>query len=55
MERHGYNIFERESQLSGSIHDKGILILSGYLGWKYAQDKPLSLSASISNLLFRES
>lgn len=38
---------ERESQLSGRIHDKGVLILSGYLGWKYAQDKPLSLSASI--------
>jgi lon-related putative ATP-dependent protease len=38
---------ERESQLSGRIHDKGVLILSGYLGWKYAQDKPLSLSASV--------
>jgi predicted ATP-dependent protease len=38
---------ERESQLSGRIHDKGVLILSGYLGLKYAQDKPLSLSASI--------
>jgi predicted ATP-dependent protease len=38
---------ERESQLSGRIHDKGVLILSGYLGWKYAQDKPLSLSASL--------
>jgi len=34
--------------LSGRIHDKGVLILSGYLGWKYAQEKPLSLSASIS-------
>lgn len=39
---------ERESQLSGRIHDKGVLILSGYLGWKYAQDRPLSISASIS-------
>ncbi len=38
---------ERESHLSGRIHDKGVLILSGYLGWKYAQNKPLSLSASI--------
>ncbi|MCL5986374.1 MAG: AAA family ATPase [Actinobacteria bacterium] len=45
--RGGIINIERESQLSGSIHDKGILILSGYLGWKYAQDKPLSLSASI--------
>jgi len=33
--------------MSGHIHDKGVLILSGYLGWKYAQDKPLSLSASL--------
>src|SRR5207245_10334933 len=39
---------DRESQLSGKIHDKGVLILGGYLGWKYAQDKPLSVSASIS-------
>jgi predicted ATP-dependent protease len=39
---------EREAQLSGPIHNKGVLILSGYLGWKYAQDKPLSLSASLS-------
>jgi predicted ATP-dependent protease len=38
---------ERESQMSGRIHDKGVLILSGYLGWKYAQDSPLSLSASL--------
>ena len=38
---------ERESQLSGPIHNKGVMILSGYLGWKYAQDKPLSLSASL--------
>ncbi len=38
---------ERESQLSGRIHDKGVLILSGYMGWKYAQDTPLSLSASL--------
>jgi predicted ATP-dependent protease len=39
---------DRESQLSGKIHDKGVLTLGGYLGFKYAQDKPLSLSASIS-------
>jgi lon-related putative ATP-dependent protease len=47
MGRRGIINIERESQLSGRIHDKGVLILSGYLGWKYAQDKPLSLSASI--------
>ncbi len=45
--RRGVINIERESQLSGSIHDKGVLILSGYLGSEYAQDKPLSLSASI--------
>jgi predicted ATP-dependent protease len=45
--RSGVVNIERESQLSGRIHDKGVLILSGYLGWKYAQDKPLSLSASL--------
>jgi len=38
---------EREAKLSGRIHDKGVLILSGYLCGKYAQDKPISLSASI--------
>lgn len=39
---------EREVKKSGSLHDKGVLILSGYLGCKYAQEKPLSLSVSIS-------
>jgi predicted ATP-dependent protease len=39
---------DRESQLSGKIHDKGVLILSGYLGSQYGQARPLSLSASIS-------
>jgi len=38
---------EREVKLSGPIHDKGVLILSAYLGSKYAQDLPLSLSASL--------
>lgn len=45
--RGGVINIERESQLSGRIHDKGVLILSGYMGWKYAQDHPLSLSASL--------
>ena len=45
--RGGVINIERESQLSGRIHDKGILILGGYMGWKYAQDRPLSLSASL--------
>jgi lon-related putative ATP-dependent protease len=38
---------EREVEMSGSIHDKGVLILSGYLGEKFAQEFPMSLSASI--------
>jgi lon-related putative ATP-dependent protease len=45
--RGGVINIERESQLSGRIHDKGVMILSGYMGWKYAQDNPLSLSASL--------
>ena len=45
--RDGVINIERESQLSGPIHSKGVMILSGYLGWQYAQDKPLSLSASL--------
>lgn len=39
---------EREAKLSGRIYNKGVLILSGYLGGTYAQDKQLSLSASIA-------
>ena len=38
---------EREVELSGSTHSKGVLILSGYIGELFAQDIPLSLSASI--------
>jgi len=38
---------EREAELSGRTHDKGVQILAGYLRSKYAQDKPLTLSASI--------
>jgi len=39
---------ERESDLSGRIHDKGILILEGYLRNRYARQHPLTLSASIT-------
>jgi ATP-dependent Lon protease len=38
---------EREVHLSDSTHNKGVLILSGYLRHAYAQDKPLVLSASL--------
>lgn len=39
---------EREAKLSGKVHDKGMLIISGYLGGKFAQDKPLSLTATLT-------
>ncbi len=38
---------EREVELGGPIHSKGVLILSGYLGGQYATEAPLSLSASL--------
>lgn len=39
---------ERETKMSGQIHDKGVLILSGYLGSRFAQRFPLSLTAQIT-------
>lgn len=39
---------ERETKMSGKIHEKAIMIISSYLGGKYAATKPLSLSASIT-------
>lgn len=39
---------EREAQLSGKIHSKGVMILAGYLAGKFAQDKPLALSATLA-------
>ena len=38
---------EKEAEMSGSIHDKGIQVLNGYLGQTYAQDFPLSVSCRI--------
>jgi len=48
MGRAGIINIEREADLSGSTHNKGVLILSGYLRKKYAQDKPMTMSASIA-------
>jgi ATP-dependent Lon protease len=48
MGRSGIINIEREANLSGSTHDKGVLILAGYLRGMYAQDKPLTLSASLA-------
>jgi predicted ATP-dependent protease len=39
---------EREASLSGPIHNKGFLVLSGYLGSQFARHRPLILSASLS-------
>ncbi len=39
---------ERETKLSGKIHEKAVLILSNYLGRKYAGNRPISLTASIT-------
>ena len=39
---------ERETKMSGTSHTKGVLILSGYLGQKYAQKRPLTLTASLT-------
>jgi lon-related putative ATP-dependent protease len=45
--RRGVVSIEREVELSGPIHGKGVLILSGYLLRKYGQAGPLSVSASL--------
>ena len=45
--REGLINIEREASLSGRTHDKGVLILSGYIGAKFGQERPLTLSASL--------
>ncbi len=45
--RKGLINVERESELSGTTHTKGILIISGFIQGKFAREYPLSLSASI--------
>jgi predicted ATP-dependent protease len=39
---------EREVQMSGEIHDKGVQILSGFLGDRFAQRRPLCLTATVT-------
>ncbi|MBQ9594470.1 MAG: AAA family ATPase [Synergistaceae bacterium] len=48
MGQEGVVNIEREVRMTGPIHNKGVMILSSYLGRKYAQDMPLSLSAHIT-------
>ncbi len=38
---------EREAELSGKIHTKGVMILAGYLRSKFVKDRPLTLTATI--------
>ena len=45
--KNGVINIEREVEISGPSHSKGVLILTGYLGEMFAQDIPLSLTASI--------
>lgn len=45
--KNGVVNIEREVAMSGNTHSKGVYILSAYIGEKYAQDYPLSLTASI--------
>jgi ATP-dependent Lon protease len=45
--RAGLINIEREADLSGKTHNKGVLIIEGYLRRKYAQDKPLTMTSSI--------
>ena len=45
--RDGIIDIERQAQLGGPTHTKGVLILGGYLANKYAQEKPLSLTAKL--------
>ena len=47
MGKAGIVNIEREAELSGHTYDKGVLILSGFLRGRFAQDKPLNLTASI--------
>jgi len=39
---------EHETDMSGPIHHKGVLTLNGYLGGTYAQNQPLTISASLT-------
>lgn len=46
--RDGVLNIDREADLDGPVHTKGVLTLSGYLTRQYAQDKPLTLSAHLT-------
>ena len=47
MGRNGIINIDREAEMSGAIHTKGVFILAGFLRSRFAQDKPLTLTASL--------
>jgi len=46
--KEGVVAIDREAKMAGNIHNKGVLILSGFLKSRFAKDKPLTLSASLT-------
>jgi len=48
MGRGGVINIERETEMSGNIHSKGVLTLAGYLGGKLAQERPMGLTAQVT-------
>jgi len=46
--REGVVAVERESKMSGNLHTKGVMILTGFLKERFAHNKPLSLSATLT-------
>ncbi|MGA7875217.1 MAG: ATP-binding protein, partial [Desulfoferrobacter sp.] len=46
--REGVVAIERESKMSGNIHTKGVMILSSFLKERFAHNKPISLTASLT-------
>jgi predicted ATP-dependent protease len=48
MGKEGLINIEREADMSGKTHDKGVLIMSGYIGRTFAQNQPLNLSISLT-------
>jgi predicted ATP-dependent protease len=48
MGEEGVVHIERETEMAGPLHNKGVLTLAGYLGGTYAQHQPLSLTASLT-------
>lgn len=46
--REGIVAIERESKMSGNLHTKGVMILSSFLKERFAHNKPISLTASLT-------